>query len=109
MGSISLEKLYDLYRDTLSKCGLYLLNEDNETVEYNLFEEFDIGVVSFLHEENLKKLLDAGFISSYEMENGLQLRKMVSDLQNKNEWNIKSFRVSGIWMKLLELSDKLYH
>jgi hypothetical protein len=46
---LSLKKLMELYVDTLSKCGTYLLSEDDKVVEYNIFEEFDIGIISFFH------------------------------------------------------------
>ncbi len=107
MENISLNQLYALYKDTLNKSGTYLLNEDNETINYNIFEEFDIGVISFLSETSLLKLLEGGLISNDEMKCGLELRKMVFDLQNNNEWNIESFRSSKNWKIVLELSDKL--
>jgi hypothetical protein len=107
MEKISLSKLYDLYKDTLSNCGTYLLNKDDETIEYNIFEEFDIGVVSFLHEENLKVLFNGGFINNVELKNALKLRGMVFELQNSNEWNIASFRTSENWRKVMQLSDTL--
>ena len=50
---ISLEKRYDNFKSTIEECGSYLLLEDDNTIKHNLFEEFSINVVSFLHEDTL--------------------------------------------------------
>ncbi|GBG07635.1 hypothetical protein PAT3040_02191 [Paenibacillus agaridevorans] len=42
----------ELFLDTLQN-GTYLLNADKTTIEYKIFEEFDIGAISFLHNNNL--------------------------------------------------------
>ena len=107
MKNISSSELYDLYNDTISKCGSFLLNESNEVVIYNIFEEFDIGVISFFHEESLKKLFDGGYISAYKMEKSLELRSLVLEIQNSDDWNIESFRASEKWKKVLDISDQL--
>jgi hypothetical protein len=107
MQNISLNKLFDLYNDTLCKCGIYLLNEEDEIINYNIFEEFDIGVISFLQEDSLQKLLDGKLINQLEFVNSLKLRYMVLNLQNSNEWNIKSLRTSTNWFKVMVLADKI--
>ena len=43
MEQITVKKLFEFYNDTLNKCGTFLLNEDDKTIEYNIYEEFDIG------------------------------------------------------------------
>ncbi|EHS58828.1 hypothetical protein [Paenibacillus sp. Aloe-11] len=70
MEKISIEKLMDLYVDTIDKCGTYLLSQDDMVIGYNIFEEFDTGVTSFLHAYILQRLNDAGLISD-EMMNGI--------------------------------------
>ncbi|KAF6578496.1 hypothetical protein MHB46_22425 [Paenibacillus sp. FSL H7-0703] len=60
---ISIEKLMELYVNTIDKCGTYLLSEDDMVIGYNIFEEFDTGVISFLHADILQKLNHAGLIS----------------------------------------------
>lgn len=107
MDKITVEQLHELYVDTLSKCGSYLLNEDDETIEYNIFEEFDIGLISFLHDDSLIRLFEAELISSEEMKEAQKLRKLAIDVQNKNEWNLLSFRTSVNWKEVLKLADKL--
>lgn len=48
---ISLEKRYENFKSTIEECGSYLLLEDDDTIKHNLFEEFSIDVISFLHED----------------------------------------------------------
>src|SRR5436305_1940697 len=62
MTEISTAKLYNLYLDTVGRCTSELRNRSDEAIEYDLFEEFDAGVHSFLHDDNLAKLRHAGLI-----------------------------------------------
>lgn len=107
MNEISVEELMELYVETLANCGTYLLNEDDETIDYNIFEEFDIGVISFLHHDSLNKLLLGKYINTQEMEDSLKLREMVLDIQNNNQWNIESLKSSNNWKKVLVLADNI--
>ena len=107
INEITIAKLKDLYLATLQKSGLYLLYEEDEVIEYNIFEEFDIGVMSFLHENNLAKLKNAGLISNNVMEKSSELRSKVIDLQQSQEWNVEGVRSSLKWRKVLELSDEI--
>jgi len=101
------QKLLELYNDTLEKCGVYLLSEDDEVIAYNIYEEFDIGVHSFLYMDNLKKLYDQGLISLDKLNDSHMLRDLVIQLQNSGEWGIENFRTSKKWRKIMELSDRL--
>lgn len=59
---ISLEERYENFRKTIQECGSYLLTESDDTIKHNLFEEFSIDVISFLHEDTLNLFLDEGMI-----------------------------------------------
>lgn len=96
-----------LFNDTLNKCGKYLLLEDNETIEYNIYEDFDIGVHSFMHIDNLQKFYEKGLISLSQFNKSIQLRDMVINLQSTGEWEFKHFRISEKWMEIMELSDEI--
>lgn len=50
MDNISVGELNDLFVDTIQRCTCDLIDKDDETIEYELFEEFDLGVHSFLHD-----------------------------------------------------------
>lgn len=104
---ISIEELKEFYLDTLQKCGTYLLNAEDKVIEYNIFEEFDTGVVSFLHIDNLTKLNNAGLINNEVMEKSSILRNMVVELQESDKWNVEEVRSSPEWRKILEISDEI--
>ena len=70
MDNISVGKLNDLFVDTIQRCNYGLVDKDDETIEYELFEEFDLGAHSFLHEDSLKTLLKAKFINLVRFDKG---------------------------------------
>jgi len=107
MNKISIDKLMELYVDTISKCGTYLISEDDIVIGYNIFEEFDIGVISFLHPDSLERLNDAGLISDEIMYKSSTLRDLVLELQQSDKWSINAVRNSIEWKKALELSDEI--
>lgn len=104
---ITIEERYDLFVDTLNKCGMYLLNENDETISYFIYEEFDIGVVSFLHSDNLDTLMQNGYINKNIVSMCNNLRQLVFGLQNTEEWNLENIRNSIKWRNILELSDEI--
>ena len=97
----------ELYVDTINKCGTYLLSEDDVIIGYNIFEEFDTGVISFFHSDNLQKLNDVGLISDEIMYKSTTLRDLVHELQQGDKWNINAVRNSSEWKKVLELADEI--
>jgi len=101
------QKLFDLYNDTLQKCGTYLLQEDEETIEYNIYEEFDIGIHTFFYSDNLKRLYRRGFISLNKFNASFLLREKFIQLQDSTEWTIENFKISKKWEEIMELSDML--
>ncbi|WP_379142988.1 hypothetical protein [Paenibacillus sp. sgz500992] len=107
MKNISLEELMEMYVDTLSKCGTYLLSADDTIIGYNIFEEFDTGVISFFHTASLQKLNDAGLITEEIMEKSAALRSLVLELQKGDKWNINSVRNSIEWRKILDVADEI--
>jgi hypothetical protein len=59
MGTITDQERLNLFNDTLDKCGTYLLIEDDETIEYNIYEDFDIGVhscIKIMFKDFMKKV-----------------------------------------------------
>lgn len=65
---ISLEERYQNFKKTIQECGSYLLTESDDTIKHNLFEEFSIDVISFLHEDTLNLFLDQGMIDDDILE-----------------------------------------
>jgi hypothetical protein len=106
MNTISLQELNDLYVDTLQRATKKLVLEEDEEIEYQLFEEFDVGVHSFLHAESLEKLLKAGFINEEIKNLSLQLREKSIDLL-ENKRDAESVKNDARWQAALDLSDKI--
>lgn len=107
MEQITVQALFELYNDTISKCGVYLLYEEDETIEYNIYEDFDIGVHSFLHPDNLQRLYDNGLISIDKLNKSTLLRNKVIALQDSEEWGFENFRTSEKWREIMTLSDEI--
>ncbi len=64
MKPISNRELFELLVDTAERCSSTILPLDDDDFEYNIFEEFEVGILSFFHDENLDRLFHAGLISS---------------------------------------------
>ncbi len=107
MEQITEQKLLEFYNDTLDKCGTFLLDEDDETIEYNIYEDFDIGIHSFFHIASLQRLYDSGLISVDKLNESILLHNKVVDLQETDEWNFEYFRTSESWKEVMKLCDKI--
>ena len=106
MTEISTDHLYDLYLDAVGRCTSELRNLTDEEIEYNLFEEFDVGAHSFLHEDNLAKLRDAGFIDDEMLALSREVRQRWLALQ-KRSWSIEEVKTRKEWQDLFEFCDRL--
>jgi hypothetical protein len=100
-------ELMKFYLDTLNKCGLYVLDMNDEDIAYNIFEEFDIDAVTFLHENTLTELLNANLISKDVFDKSLILRKKFFNLQESDLGNIKAIKHNNKWAELFKLADEI--
>lgn len=107
MGKLTKKKRFELYKDTLKLCGLYLLNENEETIAYKIYEDFDIGVHSFLYHDNLEIFYNKGWISLEKLNKSKLLRKKFIEIQNTTEWDIENFKTSKKWKEIMILTDEL--
>ena len=107
MADIPLCALMDLFVDTLEKCGVHLLEMNDEILGYYIFEEFDTGATSFLHESTLSKLRTANFINESVCRKSTELRRKLMRLQNTNQWNVDAVRTTKEWREILGLSDEI--
>lgn len=107
MEQITDQELLEFYYDTLNKCGKFLLNEDDEIIKLNIYEDFDIGIHSFFHINSLQRLYDCALICEDKLNESLLLRHKVIDLQNSDEWSFEYFRISEKWKEIMILSDKI--
>jgi hypothetical protein len=107
MMDITVNELMELFVDTLQKCGACLLEMSDEHIGYYIFEEFDSGAISFLHENSLLKLKEAGLITENTSQKSAELRSKFMALQNTNQWSVDSVKCSKEWREVLELSDEI--
>lgn len=107
MNKITVSKLFELYLDTLDKCGKDTRLLSDEMIEYNIFEEFIIGITSFLAPVSLDRLINNGLIDRQIYEDSEHLRALTLKLDGTAQWNVKSFRNSESWNEIIELSDKI--
>jgi len=106
MRDISAAELYGFYLDTLGRCTSELRHQSDENIQYELFEEFDVGAHSFLHEDNLVKLRCAGYIDDEILDVSKEVRERWLALQNKF-WTMEDIRNKREWEELFELCDRL--
>jgi hypothetical protein len=106
MKEISILELYQLYVDTIGRGTSHLRQEGDEQIAYNLFEEFDIGAHSFLHENSLVRLHDAGYIDDEAVALSKALRERWIAFQSKS-WTFADIKTKKEWQELFELCDRL--
>lgn len=105
---ISLEERYENFKKTIQECGSYLLTESDDTIKYNLFEEFSIDVISFLHEDTLNLFLDEGMIDDDILEKSIELRNSFMQLEKNVELlSVEAVRTFEDWKRLLRTSDEI--
>lgn len=102
-----MQKLYDYFLDTLSHCGSFILDSNEKYIQYEIFEEFDIGVISFLHENSLKQLLDSKLITFDIYNKCLLLRKKILKLQELGLWKIDLIKTNEKWKEVIMLCDEV--
>jgi hypothetical protein len=106
MDPISQEQLYELYLDTVRRCTSDLRNQSDEDIQYQLFEQFDVGAHTFLHEQNLEKLRLGGWIDSEMLLLSKEIRRRWLKLQEVS-WTIEDIRTKSEWRELFELCDRV--
>lgn len=103
----STQDLYSDFAYTLQQCSSGLLSASDDEIGYKIFEEFDIGVVSFLHPEVLDTLWQAGLISKKIVGQCILLRDAVLYAQTTDDWNIHAVRKAESWRSIMQLTDKI--
>lgn len=105
---ITLEERYENFKNAIEECGSYLLLEDDDTIKHNLFEEFSVDVVSFLHEDTLNLFVDEGMIDNDIMEKSIELRNSFMKLEKKPEvMSVEAVKTYDDWKSLLRISDEI--
>lgn len=107
MEKLSIGGKFDWFLDTLSKSGIFVKNLSDTEIETYIFEDFIVGVISFMHTKNLQELKEYGIIDDKIMKMSLDLRERTIKLDNSELWNIESVKQSSVWLEILELSDEI--
>ena len=107
MQLISYAQSYEFFLETLGHCGMFLLNEETENIEWHMFEEFDSESATFLHEHTLDRLLDSGYITAEVYPLCQLLRKKFRDLEETSLWNAEAIKSTPEWYEVLSLADKI--
>lgn len=106
---MEIKKLYDYFLDTLSHCGSFILSSNYDTINYEIFEEFDIGVITFLHKDSLNQLFDAEMITLDVYNKCYILREKVLELQNLGLWKIDLVKSNEKWREVIILCDEIHN
>ncbi len=107
MEKIAVGKLFELYLDTLELCSEDTKLLSDELIEYNIFEEFIVGITSFMAPVSLDRLLDNGLIDKQIYNDSEYLRGLILRLDGTAQWNVISFKNSESWNQVIKLSDKI--
>ena len=108
MREISTKELNSEFDATLKACSTANLNAPDDELARLIFEDFDVGVTSFLHQSSLEALLYAGYIDNRIKELCTELReKAISALQKYR--SVVAVRGNEHWSAVIELSDRIKH
>lgn len=107
MKEITDYELLSYYNDVIDRCRYSPNDYSEEEAEYEIFEEFDIGIISFFHKDNLIRLYERKLISESKMKLSEEIRKKVINMQNTGLWNVNSFYSDRQWKDLFILMQKL--
>lgn len=107
MNEIPSSELNELFLDTLKRSSSNVMGKSDEEIEYDLFEEFDSGVNSFLHETNLNKLLKSRFIDKEIKKSSLVLREKAMFVLETESRDAETVRNSKSWGEIFFLSDSI--
>lgn len=107
MKEISPDGLYELYEDTLHQCGSHIFNYPDDVIEMMVFEDFDIGATSFLHDDSLDRLLNNHLISKEKYELSRKIRALFFEIEDSEEFTMDCLKGrSENWKRLISLVDE---
>lgn len=107
MKEISEEQLHSFFLETLNCCGSFLLDRNDDEIEYLIFEVFDINVRTFFYCDTLIKLLTNKRISIETYEKAVKVRCLYLSIVGTDLWSIKGIRESDIWKEIFNLCDDI--
>ena len=106
MSDATADELYEQYIYTLERCIPPVISKPDPELLYDLFEEFDIGVRSYMHDVCLNVLFQAGMINSEIVEASKDIRTRWLALQRRS-WTIDEIKTNSEWRDLFALCGAL--
>lgn len=102
-------KRYEDFKNTVEKCGSFLLNSSDDRIETYLFEDFDVGVRCDIVEDYMDIFLEMGWIDSKIYKKCMELKEMYIniDLHYNELKTINMVRKNKMWLALFVLSDEI--
>lgn len=99
--------LFDDFLDTLEHSSSGILMRDEAYIGWCIFEEFDIEMTTFLHDDSLDVLLRDDLITNEIKILAQELRHKGRALKDDNLWKPELVRTNDRWRELFLLSDKI--
>jgi hypothetical protein len=107
MKELSPEELYELYEDTLRQCGSHIFNYPVDLIEMMVFEDFNIGATSFLHDSSLNRLLDNHLINEKQYDLSRKIRALFFEIEDCGELTTECLMGrTKKWQDLVSLVDE---
>ena len=107
MDKISPEELYSLYKDTLYKCQSKIFNYADDIIGTMVFEDFDIRVHSFLHDNSLNTLINNHLIDKKQYDLSRKIRALFFEIEDCGELTMDCLKgQSEKWKHLVSLVDE---
>ena len=106
---LTMEERYSVFIDTLNLLILPVkkINESYLVSVKHKFEELEGDYYTFLHEENILKLVASGYISIELVNPIAQIRKEISEIETEL-WNSSDFIENNKWKRVRELVVDLF-
>ncbi|MFO0549768.1 MAG: hypothetical protein U0271_15350 [Polyangiaceae bacterium] len=104
--NITVSHLFELLRDAVSRAQPSVLKASDDDLARDLFEEFDVGAISFLHESSLTRLRAADLVDDNAVGLCTQLRAHWLTLQSR-DWSLPEVRSAPEWRAFFTLAAEV--
>lgn len=102
---LTTKEQYEYSEETFNKFNTTLLNKSDDDIEYIIFVDIIVNVVSFLHTIVMDKLLDEKYINKEVYDLSYDFRKQFIELEENTSGGVTEIRESQEWLDLMKLAD----
>ena len=107
MKELTTKEQYEYFKDTFNKFNTTILNQTDDDIEYIIFEDIIVNVISFLHTIVIDKLLEEKYINKEVYDLCCDFRKQFIELEEKSLRSATEVRKSKEWLELMQLADEI--